>query len=138
MKKLRPQEKDLHPLVSYFAYTNLNFTSGKGILTKTINHEISKKSQYSEWSYPDLVGFYLPVGEWSQELIELNRISSNDALKLFSFELKRSINKGNYRESFFQAVSNSSWAHEGYLVAAEEEYNKILPDPNSYIKKITA
>ena len=25
----------------------------------------------------------------------------------------------NYRESFFQAVSNSSWANEGYLVAAE-------------------
>ena len=25
----------------------------------------------------------------------------------------------NYRESFFQAVSYSSWANEGYLVAAE-------------------
>ena len=25
----------------------------------------------------------------------------------------------NYRESFFQALSNSSWAHEGYLVAAD-------------------
>ena len=25
----------------------------------------------------------------------------------------------NYREFFFQAVSNSSWANEGYLVAAE-------------------
>ena len=27
--------------------------------------------------------------------------------------------KATYRESFFQAVSNSSWAHRGYLVAAE-------------------
>jgi hypothetical protein len=26
---------------------------------------------------------------------------------------------GIYREAFFQAVSNSSWAHEGYLVAAQ-------------------
>lgn len=38
---------------------------------------------------------------------------------MFSFELKRELNFSNLRESFFQAVSNSSWANEGYLVAAE-------------------
>ena len=36
---------------------------------------------------------------------------------LFSFELKRSIDFSTLREYFFQAVSNSSWANEGYLVA---------------------
>lgn len=40
-------------------------------------------------------------------------------IRMFSFEVKRSALFGNNRESFFQAVSNSSWAHEGYLVAAE-------------------
>jgi len=40
-------------------------------------------------------------------------------LHLYSFEIKKTLNKSNYRESFFQAVSNSSWAHEGYLVTAE-------------------
>ena len=34
-------------------------------------------------------------------------------------EMKKSLTKANYREAYFQAVSNSSWAHEGYLVAAE-------------------
>lgn len=29
------------------------------------------------------------------------------------------MNFGNLRESFFQTVSNSSWANEGYLVAAD-------------------
>ena len=29
------------------------------------------------------------------------------------------LDKSNYREAYFQAVSNSSWAHDGYLVAAE-------------------
>jgi len=29
------------------------------------------------------------------------------------------LTKGNYRESYFQAVSNSSWSHEGYLVASD-------------------
>jgi hypothetical protein len=38
---------------------------------------------------------------------------------VFSFELKKSLSFGNLREAFFQAVSNSSWANEGYLVAAE-------------------
>jgi hypothetical protein len=42
----------------------------------------------------------------------------NTAVKLFSFELKRELSISNIRESFFQAVSNSSWANEGYLAAA--------------------
>jgi len=33
--------------------------------------------------------------------------------------MKKSLSKSNYREAYFQAVSNSSWAHEGYLVAAD-------------------
>lgn len=49
----------------------------------------------------------------------MNRLSDNNSLRLFSFELKRALTKSNYRESFFQAVSNSSWAHQGYLVAAD-------------------
>jgi hypothetical protein len=66
-----------------------------------------------------MVGFYLPLEDWRPDVIEFNRLSDNNSLKLFSFELKRTLNKANYRESFFQAVSNSSWAHEGYLVAAD-------------------
>jgi len=113
------EERDLHPLLTYFAYSNPSFNRGRNIFTKTIFHEKSKKSGYSEWLHPDLVGFYLPIEEWSENLIEFNRISDNNALKLFSFEMKKSINKGNYRENYFQAVSNSSWAHEGYLVSAQ-------------------
>ena len=122
-KEKRPKsgysEKDLHLLVSYFVYSSDIFNRGRSILTKTIPHETSARKGYSEWSNPDMVGFYLPIDEWKPELIELNNISDNNALKLFSFELKKSLAKGNYRESFFQAVSNSSWANEGYLVAAE-------------------
>ena len=117
--KSKYSERDLHPLVSCFAYTNPSFSRGRSILTKTIFHEKSKKNGYSEWSHPDLVGFHLPIDDWNSDLIEFNRITDNNSLKLFSFEVKKSITKGNYRESFFQAVSNSSWANEGYLIAAE-------------------
>ena len=43
---------------------------------------------------------------------------SDKRTKLWSFEAKLLINRSNVRECFFQAVSNSSWANFGYLVAA--------------------
>src|SRR3990172_4920715 len=66
-----------------------------------------------------MVGFYLPIEDWRPEVIEFNRLLDNNSIRLFSFEVKKFLNKANYRESYFQAVSNSSWAHEGYLVASD-------------------
>jgi uncharacterized protein len=122
IKKPEPKtqyvERDLHPLLTYFAYANPTFNRGRSIYTKTIHHEKSSRSGYNEWVHPDIVGFYLPIEDWRPDVIEFNRLSDNNSLRLFSFELKKSLTKGNYREAYFQAVSNSSWAHEGYLVAA--------------------
>jgi uncharacterized protein len=121
-KKIEPKstykERDLHALLTYYT-ASPSFNRGKSIYTKTIFHEASLKSGYNQWVYPDIVGFYLPIDDWSTDVIELNRISDNNSLELYSFEMKKTLNKTNYRESFFQAVSNSSWAHEGYLVTAE-------------------
>ena len=61
----------------------------------------------------------MPLEDWETEIIELSKLSDNNLIHLYSFEIKKSLNKSNYREAFFQAVSNSSWAHEGYLVATE-------------------
>jgi hypothetical protein len=113
------QERDLHPLLAYYAYTNTEFNKGKAIYTKTIYHEKSKKTGYNEWVHPDMVGFYIPIEDWNEKLLELNDISDSNSIRLYSFELKKRIDKSNYREYFFQAVSNSSWSNEGYLVAAE-------------------
>ncbi len=115
----RFKERDLHPLLAYFAYAIPSFNRGRSIYTKTILHEKSAKQGYNEWVHPDMVGFYLPIEDWRPEVIEFNRLSDNNSIRLFSFEIKKALSKANYRESYFQAVSNSSWAHEGYLVAAE-------------------
>jgi hypothetical protein len=114
-KKTAFHERDLHPLLTHFAFANLAFNRGR---SKTIWHEKSTKTGYSEWTHPDMVGFYLPIDDWRPSVIAFNRLSDNNSLRLFSFEVKKALHKGNYRESYFQAVSNSSWAHEGYLVAA--------------------
>lgn len=118
-KKTEYHERDLHPLLTYYAYSNPSFNRGRSIYTKTIMHEKSTKGGYNEWIHPDMVGFYLPLDDWRPNVIEFNRLSDNNSLRLFSFEIKKGLTKANYREAYFQAVSNSSWAHEGYLVAVE-------------------
>ena len=112
-------ERDLHPLLTYFVYANPTFSRGRSIYTKTIFHESSRRKGYNEWLHPDLVGVYLPLGDWNQDVIKFNQLLDNNSIRLFSFELKKSLTRSNYREAFFQSVSNSSWAHEGYLVAAD-------------------
>lgn len=113
------KERDLHPVLSYFAFAHPAFNRGRPVITKTILHEKSKGSGYSSWTHPDIVGFSIPLDDWSSDVIDFNELSDRNALTVFSFEIKRSLTKSTYRESFFQAVSNSSWAHQGYLVAAE-------------------
>jgi len=112
-------ERDLHPLLTYFVYANPTFSRGRSIYTKTIFHENSRRKGYNAWLHPDLVGVYFPLEDWKQDVIKFNQLLDNNSIRLFSFELKKSLTKSNYREAFFQAVSNSSWSHEGYLVAAD-------------------
>lgn len=117
-------EKDLHPYLTYYAYYHLH------CYTKTINHSLSSKKEFGEWVHPDMVGCYFPLDDWKQEVYELSSAIGNISIRLFSFEIKRELSFGNLRESFFQAVSNSSWANESYLVAVEvseeEEFRSEL------------
>ncbi len=118
-KKTTYNERKLHAVLSYFVLTSQKFAKGKNIYTKTIFHEKSKKKNLSEWIHPDIVGFYMPIKDWNNSLLEFNKVSTSNPFTLYSFEMKKNISKSNYREYFFQAVSNSSWANEGYLVAPE-------------------
>lgn len=111
-------ERDLHPFLAHYAHLFLQAH------TKTIQHTKSDKKEYGEWVHPDMVGCYFPLDDWKPEVIELGSALGNNAVKLFSFEIKRELNFGNLRESFFQTVSNSSWANEGFLVAAEISANE--------------
>ena len=107
------KESDLHPFIAYYASLFLKAHS------KTIHHPRSDKKEFGEWVHPDMVGCYFPLDEWRPEVIEFSATMGSCPLKLFSFEIKKALSFGNLREAFFQTVSNSSWAHEGYLVAAE-------------------
>jgi len=108
-------ERDLHKLLS-------SYLKSIDIYSKTIFHEQSKTGIDSNqtWTHPDIVGvrFLNLQNKASQNL--LKAINKVDTFKLHSFEIKREISSDTeLKKAFFQAVSNSSWANYGYLVAFE-------------------
>ncbi|GAA9224526.1 COG2958 family protein [Helicobacter pylori] len=121
-------ERDLHPFLTYMAINNENLKC----YTKTIFHEESSKSPKGtdRWLYPDMVGVRFLHAELSNEnLIAFSKKFDTLPVKLVSFELKRSISVNDCRECYFQAISNSSWANEGYLVGHHiDTHNPKLMD----------
>ncbi|MFP6129387.1 HTH domain-containing protein [Helicobacter pylori] len=107
-------ERDLHPLLVKFLDEDPNFK----LLCKTIRHEECKKGEGGEckWNYPDIVGVYFPYNKYKEETLKFLHHTGQKRHKLFSFELKKELSLSNLKESYFQAVSNSTWANEGYLV----------------------
>ena len=108
-------ERDLHKLLS-------SYLKSIDIFSKTIFHEESanNKDNHQKWVHPDMIGikFLTLQTKVSQQL--LKAISSVDTFKITSYELKKEINSDyELKKSYFQAVSNSSWANYGYLVAFE-------------------
>lgn len=109
------EERDLHILLS-------SFLKNTKVYSKTIFHEQSTygKDNNQIWTHPDMVGikFLNLQTQVSQKFLKsINRV---DAIKLSSYEIKKEINSDSeLKKAFFQAVSNSSWANYGYLVAFE-------------------
>ena len=108
------QERDLHILLS-------TFLKHQNIYSKTIFHEKSNGSDnHQKWIHPDMIGInFLKLNSKSTQNL-LKVISKTDTFKLSSYEIKKEINTDyELKKTFFQAVSNSSWANYGYLIAFE-------------------
>jgi len=113
------KERDLHTLLS-------SYLKNTGIFSKTIFHEKSKNSadSHQKWIHPDMVGvkFLNLQNKVSQTF--LKTVNRSDIFKLSSYEIKKEISSDyELKKYFFQAVSNSSWANFGYLVAFEISNN---------------
>ncbi len=108
------EERHLHKLLS-------SYLKNTDIYSKTIFHEQSNgKDSNQIWTHPDMVGIkYLNLQTKASRNF-LKSINRADTFKLSSYEIKREINSDSeLKKAFFQAVSNSSWANYGYLVAFE-------------------
>jgi len=107
-------ERDLHKLLS-------SFLKNTDTYSKTIFHEKSNGSDSNQiWTHPDMVGIKFLSLQTKASQNFLKSINRVDTFKMSSYELKKEINRDSeLKQAFFQAVSNSSWANYGYLVAFE-------------------
>ncbi|WP_120921683.1 HTH domain-containing protein [Helicobacter pylori] len=128
-------EGDLHKLLVKFLSEDPNFR----LLCKTIRHQkcLKDKKGKCEWNYPDIVGVYFPYNKYfpyngyKEETLKFLHHTGQKRHKLFSFELKKELSLSNLKESYFQAVSNSTWANEGYLVVfgiEDKDKDKVLDE----------
>ncbi|WP_276710039.1 HrgA protein [Campylobacter rectus] len=127
-------ERDLHPLLANFVGLSPNFNAR----VKTIFHESSTKSKKGrdKWLYPDIVGVSFEYESYEDSVLNFAAKFVKIPLKIYSFEMKKYLSIANLREYYFQAVSNSSWANEGYLVAldideSDEELMELIGSLNS-------
>ena len=110
-------EHDLYPKLTHYLWKEFKVNS-KRIDEKRSSNKHGMKGS-NRWLYPDVVGMEDLSSDWHQEVRDCVKQYSDKRAKLWSFEVKLRINRSNVRECFFQAVSNSSWANFGYLVAAK-------------------
>jgi hypothetical protein len=111
-------ERDLYPILSEFLWAEY------GIYSKRIDEKRSSNNRGyggNKWLYPDLVAMEDLTDGWDQAVKTCVQQYADKKTTLWSFEVKLLVNSSNVRQSFFQAVSNSSWANYGYLVAGELE-----------------
>jgi uncharacterized protein len=109
-------EHDLYPILAQYLATDHR------VYSKRIDEKRSKNSfgpRGNQWLHPDLIGFETLSNDWSDTVRQLVKARSDPETRLWSFEVKKLINRSNVREVYFQALSNSAWANLGYLVAAE-------------------
>ncbi len=108
-------EAETYPLLKKFLEVE------KGLAALRIDERRSSGKRGSgsgHWLHPDLVAIEDLSQAWvSNETKALNKFYKSDSIRIWAFEVKRSLSVGNARSSYFQAVSNSGWANFGYLVA---------------------
>lgn len=100
-----------------------------------VEHTKSVKSRagQNKWKYPDVIVLDWEVGEatdtgyvLAKELLEVKKSLGEQPFKLTSVELKFELTTASFRESFFQTVSNSKWAHVAILAVAGKIEDEIL------------
>jgi hypothetical protein len=107
-------ECDLYPILINYLKSEFK------LFCQRIDEKRSKNSRGSggnQWLHPDVVAMQPVDKEWNELIRSCVKQGAGQSVRLWSFEVKKELNGSNTRKSFFQAVSNSSWANEGYLVA---------------------
>jgi hypothetical protein len=118
-------EFSLYPVLYKFAKERLD------VRTMRINEKSAQKmggKNWNRWLHPDMVGLEVIEEGWDDAVRECSKYSNSQRVRVWSFEVKFRLEGWNFREAFFQAVSNSSWANFAYVVADQIESTKIIDE----------
>ncbi|WP_429768631.1 COG2958 family protein [Acinetobacter towneri] len=117
-----PSEYDLYPVLIEYLSKELQLFSLRIDEKKSSNNRGQNGNQ---WLHPDIVAMQPIDKKWHELIRTCVKHGSGQNVRLWSFEVKKELTGSNIRSSFFQAVSNSSWANEGYLVATSISTNEV-------------
>lgn len=115
-------EYDLYPVLIEYLSKELQLFSLRIDEKKSSNNRGQNGNQ---WLHPDIVAMQPIDKKWHELIRTCVKHGSGQNVRLWSFEVKKELTGSNIRSSFFQAVSNSSWANEGYLVATSISTNEV-------------
>lgn len=123
--KVGLSEADTYPLLVEYLGIELGLYS-KRVDDKKSSNRSGPKGNH--WLFPDLVSMEDLSKNWSQDVKDCVAQIGAQKFRLWSFEVKLIVSRGNVRECYFQAVSNSSWANIAYLVATQIEGTGTLAE----------
>ena len=118
-------EEDLHIPLTKYLYS-------MKIYSKTINanaRDINLKGKM-KWGTPDIVAVTFK-DYINKSVLELFNHINLPTTELYAYELKLKLTLGNLTEYYFQALSNSGWANEAWLVAMnidENNYDELMEE----------
>ena len=107
-------EQELYPLLISYLWSELHLYPMRIREGRSRN---TRGNGGNQWLHPDIVAMEPVDKAWGKHVKACGHASGSTCVRLGSFEVKKTLTVANIRKCFFQAVSNSSWAHEGYLVA---------------------
>lgn len=109
-----PAERELYPRLISYLWSELHLYSLRIRENRSRN---TRGNGGNQWLHPDIVSLEPIDKAWGKHVRACGHASGSTCVRLWSFEVKKTLTVANVRKCFFQAVSNSSWAHEGYLAA---------------------
>lgn len=121
----RIREHDLYPVLLKYLKNEYSIAADRIDEKRAVN---SRGAGGNKWLFPDVVGLEDLTQGMDGEIIAAIRESRSRRMRTWSFEVKLLINRSNVRETYYQAVSNSSWAHLGYLVAKDIEGSETVSE----------
>lgn len=96
------------------------YLQSRGIGSQRIDERMATNKRGRKgniWLYPDVAGMEILTVKLDKNVTMIAEANADRKARFWSFEVKVELSESSVREAYFQAVSNSSWANFGYLVA---------------------